>query len=392
MKSLEWLFALTLAALMSLFAECPALATGETYTPNMSLVCPGVGVTSGPQWANDIISTFFLIDAHDHTPGKGAPITPSAININSDLAAGDNNITNPRSVRFSSQGSLLSGASDLGAIYESGVDLYYRDGNGNNVRITQSGAISGTPGTISGLVAPASASYVPASATFFWQSAANTPANLDAGSLTLREVTTSPNGITLNSPAGLAANYSLTFPGALPSAQKFMTLDASGNIAAPWAADNSSLEVSSNSLRVKALGIGSAQIAAGAVTQAKRASLGQVVSSSSGISLGQTGTNPVPNLSISITTTGRPVFLIIQPDGSANGYGFGTGNNGTFFIQRDGTTVAVFTAGQGGAANGAYPMSYVDTGASAATHTYTVYMSTSAYSFMNYAVIMAYEL
>lgn len=63
-----------------------------------------------------------------------------------------------------------------------------------------------------------------------------------------------------------------------------------------------------------------AKINDGAVTQAKRAALGQQISSTCDIfSTTSTSAVDVTNLSITITTTGRPVFLtLIKNDGVAN--------------------------------------------------------------------------
>lgn len=65
-----------------------------------------------------------------------------------------------------------------------------------------------------------------------------------------------------------------------------------------------------------------AKIADGALTQVKRAALGQQVSGSSG-TFNTTSTTPsdVTNLSVSITTTGRPVFIGMISDGSGSDSG-----------------------------------------------------------------------
>lgn len=62
-----------------------------------------------------------------------------------------------------------------------------------------------------------------------------------------------------------------------------------------------------------------AKIADGAVTQAKRTALGQQLSSSSGdhLQVGSSETD-VTNLSVTITTTGRPVWVGLVSDGSGN--------------------------------------------------------------------------
>lgn len=199
-----------------------------TLTPNMNLVIPGVGTENGPQYASDINSSLTIIDGHDHSPGYGTPVTPAGLNINSDLTFIGNNATNLRSIRFSSQGSALSGAQDLDCAFVVGNDLYYRDGNGVSVRITQNGAVAGTPGSIANLVSPASASYSSASKTFIWQSDTNKPANLDAASIVLRNLVTSSFGLTL-SPPSLSNDYSITLP-PLPGSTLPVLIDSSGTM------------------------------------------------------------------------------------------------------------------------------------------------------------------
>jgi microcystin-dependent protein len=196
----------------------------------MSLPIPGVGTEPGPQYATDVDNCLTIVDAHTHNPGSGVQITPTGLNINADLSMQSNNLTLTRSIRFAAQGTTFSSGSDLGCVYEVGVDLYYRDGNGNNVRITQNGAVSGTPGSIANLVSPASASYNSSTQTFIWQSAANTAANLDAGSVIIRPISASAPGVTISAPSGLGANYTLTLPSAPPSSTQALLMSSSGNV------------------------------------------------------------------------------------------------------------------------------------------------------------------
>lgn len=78
------------------------------------------------------------------------------------------------------------------------------------------------------------------------------------------------NAVTLQSPGSLAAAYSCTMPAALPvSGTKFFTLDSSGNFGDAYDVDGSTLEVSSNSVRVKDAGITDAKLATDSVTTAK---------------------------------------------------------------------------------------------------------------------------
>lgn len=259
-----------------------------TISPNMNLPVPVVGVDPGPDWATQINNCMALIDSHTHATGSGVQINPSGIDINADLSFAGNNLTLVRSTRFQNQTSTLSGVADLNCAYSSGTggDLYYNDGSGNKIRITQSGSIVGTTGSIGGLVSPASATYVPANQTFVWQSAANTAANLDCGSVILRNITVSSYGLTLAPPSSLALNYTITLPTIPAVSNNFLTMDTSGNIASNIKLDNSTLvnssntiavaasalvdnsttEASSNQIIVKDAGITSAKLAANSVT------------------------------------------------------------------------------------------------------------------------------
>lgn len=317
---------------------------------NMSLPVPVVGVDPGPDYANNINSCFSIIDAHNHTAGLGVPVPSSGLNINADLTFGANNATHMKSVRFEVQGSPLAGGSDLGCIYVSGVDLYYNDENGNQIQITSSGAVAGTPGSISGLVPPASASYSSGPGTFIFESAASTAGNIDGGSLTIREQIPSAKGVKLASPASLGANYTLTFMAGLPVSTKFLSIDSSGNIASSWAVDNSTIEISSNTVQVKALGITSTQLAANAVTTAKIADQnvtqakmavmttgttvaagGLAVSTGSGAFTTASATPvDVTSVTVTITTTGRPVMIFLENDPTvASGSNVGEIQGGT---------------------------------------------------------------
>ena len=200
-----------------------------TTTPNMSLPVPVPGVDPGPDWATNIVTDMYTLDAHDHSSGKGVQINPAGLNINSDLPVNDNNITLTRSVRFFAQGSPISGSADLDCIYVSGVDLYYNDGSGNQVRITQGGSVTGSAGTITGLPSgTASAAY--SASTFTFQSATSTPANLNVGPITIGTNTASPKTVTITPSGSQVANYSMTLPVALPGALSVVTLDNSGNL------------------------------------------------------------------------------------------------------------------------------------------------------------------
>lgn len=203
--------------------------SNTTISPNMLLPVPIPSVDPGPDWANNIVADMYAIDSHDHTSGKGVPITPDGLNISADLPMNEHNLTEVRSVNFEAQAAPLALAGDLGCIYVSGADLYYNDEAGNQVRITQGGSVTGSSGTITGLPSgTASASY--SAGTFTFQSATSTPATMAVGPLVIGRVAASSKTVTLAPNAAQAANFNVTFPPALPAAANYTTLDASGNI------------------------------------------------------------------------------------------------------------------------------------------------------------------
>lgn len=220
-----------------------------TQTPNMGLVVPGVGTEIGPNWANEVNADLSVLDSHNHSSGQGVQVPSAGININGDLAFNDFNATILRSARFFSQTVPLALSTDVGCIYVSGVDLYYNDVSGNQIRITQAAAVAGASGTITGLPSgTASAAYNSGSQTFIFQSAMNTPANIDGASFILRNLSASSNGYTLNPPTAMATNYSVTFP-ITPAATSVMTMASSGNMGTATL-DPNSLSISGGVLGV----------------------------------------------------------------------------------------------------------------------------------------------
>lgn len=355
----------------------------STISPNMGLIVPGVGSEPGPAWANEINASLGTIDQHNHSPGQGVKITPLGLDINADLSILNNNIILVKTINFSSQVSSFPGvAPNLGAVYVAGNELYYNDEVGNVVQITNLGSVNAGAGSITGLPSgTASVSYSAGNETYVFQSATSTPANIDAGSVILREVVANANGITLSSPSGLVADYQVFFPAALPPSIKFLTLDNAGTIADVYDVDNSTIEVSSNLIQVKNAGITAAKLAPGAAAAnigplPFAQSANSTVAATSSQFFIQIGTG----LTVTLTTAGNPVsFQVLNANAGAGG-AFIQSNTGQYveFLLRNVTTSSsigaelVGIAAGGGTAN--WPsssLSFVDATVVGIPGTYT---------------------
>jgi hypothetical protein len=201
-----------------------------TLSPNMGMPISTVGEAPGPAWATNIDASLSIVDSHNHSSGQGVQINPSGININTNFPLNNNNATTIRSVNFTPQPSPLALITDIGCLYVSGVDLYYNDESGNQIRITQSGTVAGSSGTITGLPSgTASASY--SAGTFTFQGATNTPAAMNVGPVSIGNAVANSKAVTISPNAGIAANYNISLPAALPAAVNYVTLDNSGNLA-----------------------------------------------------------------------------------------------------------------------------------------------------------------
>lgn len=278
----------------------------------MSLPVPVVGSELGPAYAVDINNCMALIAQHNHSAGQGNPIGPSGLNINASLTLNSNPLVAIQYAAFTAQPSALPGSvPTIGAVYVAGVDLFYNDLNGNQIQITSGGSVTGATGTITGLPSgTAGAAYSSGSAAFIFTSATNTPANLDGASVTVRNLAASGKGVIVQAPGAVAADYPLVLP-TLPAAQSFMTLDNSGNMAAPWTVDNSSIEVASNLVQLKNQGTTQSKLALR--TTGTTVAAGGIAVSAAVTSYSNSSVTPTTVASVTITTLGRPVAIFLQP-------------------------------------------------------------------------------
>ncbi len=120
-----------------------------SITTNMLLSLPTVSTTIGPSWATQVNEAFETIDAHDHSSDKGARITPAGMSINANLNIDNNIFYNFKSVRLQSQSAALSGASYANGIHSVNGDLYFTNGSGTAIQLTDGGSIISTPSSAS---------------------------------------------------------------------------------------------------------------------------------------------------------------------------------------------------------------------------------------------------
>lgn len=200
----------------------------NTITPNMSLILPTPGQEPGPQYATDQNQSMTIIDGHNHGPGSGVPVTPSGLNINTNLNFLNNSPYNVKSVIFSAP-ATNSGLTTLYTAPQSGggiTDLFYNDGVGNVIALTKAGQVNATIASIPG------ESY--SGGTFTWKQGAGstTPANFDIGSIVIRPNTpATTNGVILGPPSAISSQYNVQLP-IVPASNSFLQLNTDGSMVA----------------------------------------------------------------------------------------------------------------------------------------------------------------
>lgn len=145
----------------------------------LSITLPTVGVTAGPTYATDINSALqTIIDDIE------AKIVPSELNMNAALDMGNQDIDDVNSMKVDNQASAaLSGAGNARRVNAFGGELYFCDGSGNSVKITDSGILAGVSGDIGGDYGDGSEeiTYTAATNTYTFTDDATNKAIIDAG-------------------------------------------------------------------------------------------------------------------------------------------------------------------------------------------------------------------
>ncbi len=367
-----------------------------TVYMGMTLPVVGPSGTAGTTYATYLVTALETIDAHDHSTGKGTKITPAGMNMNAALDMNEYALTDVARLGLFTTSSTLT---SVNSVYVKSGQLYFVDSAGNQVQLTSGGGINlSSVGSIGGdfSTSTAAVTYSNVSKAFTFTQTAGITADIAAGSLFIYENLASAKYTKIKNTASQASNQTITLPAAMPASTKIMTMTSGGVIGVAYDADGTNLEVSADAIRIKDLGVTTAKLADGAVTQAKRAArtagtgAGQIsISSSSGTFSSTSATYvDVTNLSVSLTTLGGAVKLMLQSDGAAATAELDSGGIARVAFLRGATQLSEEFVGSTMGPNG---VSFVDI-PSAGTYTYKVQVKTNSTVYASNMKLVAYEL
>ncbi len=218
----------------------------QAPTSNMSLVKPTELGDSGV-WASLLDAMFDLIDAHDHSTGKGVKISMlNGVTVAADIPWNSGGtfyaITGLKAIDFQPrpQSEMTSFAGAL-FVDSANNELSYRTTGGAIIRFTNGstfnfaavGAIGGDYTAVGALV-----DFVDANDIYRFRQqlggGVQQYARLDCGGVDLFEFKANPtagvpaNRVRLSSPAALAGSYEVTWPATLPVTKGLLAVDSAG--------------------------------------------------------------------------------------------------------------------------------------------------------------------
>lgn len=203
--------------------------------PNMGLITPTLGGDSG-QWDDKINACFALVDAHDHTSGKGLAVPVAGLDIDADLPLAGFGLTNLGKISFTTIAAPSSGSKNL-FVNSADNELYWRTNSGTNVKLTSGTSINTT--LVGGIVGDyssvgAEVAYDDANDRYTFKQQGTKPwARIASGPVRIFEFNTTESVyVELAAPSALAASYSITLPLAAPSRTSPVTMTSAGILTA----------------------------------------------------------------------------------------------------------------------------------------------------------------
>lgn len=187
---------------------------------SLGLTLPTIGQASWGGPTNTILQT--IITAIEGTVSSGALL------INTNLDFSSYGATNLGPVRFLNQSASLSGASNSLKLYTVSGELYFTDGSGTAIKLTDGGAVNlaGT-GSITGAGYGVNDVELNWDGTYYnFKSGTSTYAPVQVDDIRLSDG--SSNFVTLEAEAGMSADYTLTIPASLPASTKLVQVSSAG--------------------------------------------------------------------------------------------------------------------------------------------------------------------
>ena len=279
--------------------------------PNsMNINPPTPSVTPGPQWAqeiNDILTN--IIAEHNHQPAQdgGVQLTQDALTINDELSLNGNQLINVNAVGLETLNAPASGSNRL---YNDTGDLYYKDGNGTSVRITENGGLAAASfGGISGLSGTNGSATFAGLSTFVWKKDAGEYASMEnADVLIYNGSETNPlGGVKLQTPTGLSSNKTVTLP--------------SVNLTLPTSLPNAAPTTANGVITTPAAATSSLFIDPSGVVTWDYVPPLNFVSSSAILTGSYNGSaTTITNSSLAFTSSGRPLYVEVLGGGALTGF------------------------------------------------------------------------
>lgn len=202
-------------------------------TTYMGLTLPTEDASDG-LWDTILNDALELVDAHDHSSGKGVTVKTAGLEINADLPFGGFAATGVKALDLNAVAAATV-ASHTTALFVSSADneLYWRTSGGVNVKLTSGTSLnSALLGGFTGDYGQGDeeAEFTSGTGIFDFRVDDNTRAYIDCSDIRLFEATSGiSNAVKLKSPAALASSYTLTLPAANPSgATKLLKVSTAG--------------------------------------------------------------------------------------------------------------------------------------------------------------------
>lgn len=192
---------------------------------------------SSDLWDSLLNDALEVVDAHDHSNGKGVTVKTAGLEINADLTFGGYAATALKAAAFSAVAtSAVSALSKALFVNSADSELYWRTSGGVNVKLTagtslNTALIGGFTGDYG--AGAEEAEFTSASGIFDFRVGATERAYIDCSDIRLFQKSAGiTNAVKLKSPAALAASYTLTFPDALPGSTSMLMVSSTGAITA----------------------------------------------------------------------------------------------------------------------------------------------------------------